>query len=116
MIAESVAGDRVDPSALGSATTRVDCKRKPHAAVVLRSEVLTGETAERRRDNIMVENSGCGMVLCMGREKGTDVETAKSQTIASEHECDIRLLKPLDRTSPFNMHVCISSSYATDNI
>ena len=68
---------------------------------------------------------GSGLVGSSGNsindeeEKGTDVETAKSQITLKnrfEHECDIRLLKPLDRTSPFNMHVCISSRYATDNI
>ena len=116
MIAESVAGDREDPSALGSATTRVDCKRKPHAAVVLRSEVLTGETAERRRDNIMVEDSGSGMVLVLGVRKEQMSKPPNHKLNRSKHECDIRLLKPLDRTSPFNMHVCISSRYATDNI
>jgi hypothetical protein len=58
VIAESVAGDRVDPSVVGSATTRVDCKRKSPQTAVLRSEVLTGETAERRRDSIMVEEFG----------------------------------------------------------
>ena len=35
---------------------------------------------------------------------------------SSQHECDIQLLKPLDRPSAFNMHLRISPRFEADNI